>query len=92
MPEQELKTTLQELRLELDKVHFGEASGRDSVDQSLQAIEEKLREESFMSGDEYLVHELGEALSGALDRFEDEHPDLVQIVGRLSDLISKMGI
>ena len=92
MPQQELKTTLQQLRFELDKVHFQEASGRDSVDQSVHAIEEKLREESFMSGDEYLVHELGEALSNALDRFEDEHPDLVQIVGRLSDLISKMGI
>ena len=92
MPERELKKTLQELRLELDKVHFEHESSRESVDQTVTAIEEKLREESFMSGDEYLVHELGEALGDALDEFEDNHPDLVGLIGRLSDLISKIGI
>ena len=92
MPEQELKTTLQALRLELDKVHFEHESGRESVDQSVRALEDRLREESFMSGDEYLVHELSEALSNAVEQFEEDHPQLTDLISRLSDLINKMGI
>jgi hypothetical protein len=92
MPEQELKTTLQALRLELDKVHFEHETSRQTVDDSIRVLEEKLREESFMSGDEYLVHELGEALSHAVEQFEENHPELTDLIGRLSDLINKMGI
>lgn len=88
MSQEEIHTTLQELRLELDKAHFENEANRDNVNQSLVLIEEKLREESFMSGDEYIVHELGEALQ----HFEETHPRITDLVGRVSDLLSKMGI
>ncbi|MBT4161021.1 MAG: DUF4404 family protein [Gammaproteobacteria bacterium] len=88
MPQQELQTTLQELRLELDKLHFDHEAGRDSVNKSVAVLEEKLREESFMSGDEFLVHELSDALT----HFEESHPQITDLLGRVSDLLSKMGI
>ena len=81
MPEQEIHHTLQELQLELEKAHFENDANRASVSQSVAALEEKLREESFMSGDEYLVHELAEALQ----HFEEDHPQITALVGRLSD-------
>ena len=88
MPKQELHTTLQELRLELDKLHFEHEAGRESANQSVAALEEKLREESFMSGDEFLVHELRDTLT----HFEETHPQITDLLGRISDLLSKMGI
>ena len=74
--------------MELDKVHFDNEQKRDDVNQSLVLLEEKLREESFMSGDEYIVHELGEALQ----HFEETHPQVTDLLSRISDLLSKIGI
>lgn len=88
MPKQELHHTLQELRLELEKLHFEHEDKRTAVNDSVSALEEKLREESFMTGDEYLAHELAEGLK----HLEEEHPHITSLVGRVSDLLSKMGI
>lgn len=88
MPQEELQTTLQDLRLELDKLHFDNEAHRLQVNDAVYKLEEKLRDESFMSGDEFLVHELKEALL----HFEESHPKLTGLVGRVSDLLSKMGI
>jgi uncharacterized alpha-E superfamily protein len=87
MPKKELHKTLQELRVELDRAHF-DYEKTPSVESSMSQLEEKLREESFMTGDEYLVHELKEAL----EEFEEDHPQLTDLVGRISDLLSKIGI
>ena len=88
MPKEELRKTLQELQLELEKVHFDLVANRDQVTESIVLLEEKLREESFMSGDEYIAHEIKEALQN----FEETHPRITDLVGRVSDLLSKMGI
>ncbi len=88
MPKEELYRTLQELRLELDKVHFDNESSRDSVSQSVTRLEDKLRQESLMSGDEFIVSELTEALQ----HFEETHPRITDLVGRVSDLLNKIGI
>ena len=88
MPRKELRKTLQDLRFELDRLHFENEDHRDKANESVDALEEKLREESFMSGDEYLVHELGEAL----EHFEESHPQLTDLVNRISDLLAKIGI
>ncbi len=85
---EEFHKTLAELRLELEKVQFEREDNQAEVNQSVAALEEKLKEESLMSGDEYLVHELTEAL----EHFEETHPQLTDILGRMSDLLSKMGI
>ena len=88
MPKEELYRTLQELRLELDKVHFENELSRETVSKSVATLEEKLRQESLMSGDEFIVSELKEALQ----HFEENHPQITDLVGRISDLLSKIGI
>lgn len=84
MSTEEIHHTLGELRIALDREHFD----HEGVNNALTSMEDKLREESFMSGDEYLVHELKEGLK----HFEEEHPDITALVGRLADLMAKMGI
>ena len=88
MPKQELHKTIQELQLELEKLNFENEAHRDRVNQSVTDFEKKLLDESFMSGDEFLVHEIKEAL----EEFETSHPRLTDLVGRVSDLFAKMGI
>ena len=88
MSKDALQTTLQELQLELDKLHFDNEEHRDSVDRNLVALETKLREEGFMSGDEYLIHEIKESLS----EFEEHHPKVTELIGHISDLLAKMGL
>lgn len=88
MPKEELKITLQDLRLELDKLHFENEAHRLRVNDSIYKLEEKLREESYMPADEFIVHELKDALL----QFEESHPQITALVGRVFDLLGKMGI
>ena len=88
MPQEQLHITLQELQMELERVNFKDDDHRDSVNDSIATIQKKLRDESLMSGDEYIVHELKEAL----EEFEEQHPKLTDLIGRMSDLLSKIGI
>ncbi|MDA1298602.1 MAG: DUF4404 family protein [Proteobacteria bacterium] len=88
MPKEALRTTLEELRIELDRLHFDQQAHRSRVDRSITELEERLRDESFMTGDEYLVNELQESLT----EFEEQHPQLTVLIGRISDLLAKMGI
>ena len=88
MPREAFHKTLQEIQLELEGLDAELEGQRERIDSSVSELEKKLLEESFMSGDEYLVHELTEAL----EEFEEEHPRLTELVGRLSDLFAKMGI
>jgi len=88
MPKQELRKTLQELQIELEKLNFENEADRDKVNQSLADVEKKLRDESFMSGDEYMIHELKESL----EHFEEAHPNLTGIFSRIADLLAKIGI
>jgi len=84
---EEIHKTLQELRLALDKAHFDHSTD-EGVGEKMLLLEEKLREESLMSGDEYIVNELKEALQ----HFEETHPQITDVLGRLSDLLAKMGV
>ena len=88
MPRQEMYKTLQELKLELDKLHFEHEAHRAAVSDSVATLERKLQEESLMSGDEFLVHELKDAL----EAFEESHPRVTDLVSRMTDLLSKIGI
>ena len=88
MPEQELRKTLQELQIELEKINFENEDHKNKVDQSLAELERKLRNESFMSGDEYVIHELKESL----EHFEQTYPNLTSIFSRIADSLAKIGI
>ena len=88
MPKQELRKTLQELQIELEKINIDNDEHRDKINQSLADVEKKLRDESFMSGDEYIIHEVKESL----EHFEEAHPNLTSIFTRITDLLAKIGI
>ncbi len=88
MPKQELITTLQELQMELDKLTFENEAHKDRMNESVAALEKKLRDESYMSADEYLIEELKESLV----EFEENHPGLTNLLSRISDLLAKIGI
>ena len=88
MPKEALIKNLQQLQLELEKVHFEHETSRESVSQQVLELESKLLDESFMSSDEYLLNEIKEALG----HFEEEHPEVTALVGNISDLLAKMGI
>ena len=88
MPTEAILNSLQDLRLELDKLAFEHEDHRTQVEKSVAELEEKLRAESFMSGDEYLLHELRDSLAD----FEEHHPKLTDMIGHISDLLAKMGI
>ena len=88
MPRKALKGTLEELRRELEQAQFAHETHKDKAHQHLASLEDKLVQESFMTGDEYLVNELKELL----EEFEEDHPQLTLLLGRVSDLLAKMGI
>ena len=88
MPKKELHKTLLELRNELDHKQFEFKEKRGDAIQSITTLENKLQSDDFMTGDEYLVAELREAL----EEFEESHPRLIDLVGRIADLLNKMGI
>ena len=79
---------MQELQLELEKLNFENDEHREKISQSLADVEKKLLDESFMSGDEYIIHEIKESL----EHFEETHPNLTGIFSRIADLLSKIGI
>jgi hypothetical protein len=88
MPEKALIKNLQELQIELEHLNFENESHKQKLNQSIAEVQKKLRDKSFMSGDEYLIHEMKESLA----QFEQSHPGLTDILGRMSDLLAKMGI
>jgi len=88
MPQEALKKSIQELQIELEQLHFENITTKQDVSDSLVKLEEKLREESFMSGDEYLIEQVKESL----EDFEGEHPKITEVMGKISDLLSKIGI
>ena len=46
MPENPLRTTLEELQIELEKLHFDNEELKENVDRSVAALESKLLDES----------------------------------------------
>jgi hypothetical protein len=46
------------------------------------------REDENMSGDDFLLSKLKQQL----EEFEVEHPEITEIVGRLSDLLARSGL
>ena len=88
MPRAEIQKTLQSIRLELERMTIDQEDGRARIEESVRQLEEQLLDESRMTGDEYLLHELKESI----EEFEESHPVLTDLVSRLSDLFAKIGI
>jgi DNA anti-recombination protein RmuC len=61
--------------------------GREALRQATSKIEAALDEPS-----EERLESLREQLNGAVERFEQSHPQLTAIVGRIADALSDLGI
>lgn len=88
MPKDALISNIQQLHLELEKVHFEHETSREAVSQQVLDFEQKLIDDSLLTGDEYLLSEISEAL----EEFEEEHPQITALIGNISDLLAKMGL
>ena len=83
--EKALREDLEKLRRQL---HEGpELDGETR--ELLAGLAEEIEEAIERSGGE---HTLGERLRAATERFEESHPSLTAVVGRLADMLSNVGI
>ncbi|MGI9591985.1 MAG: DUF4404 family protein [Myxococcota bacterium] len=84
--EKELREDLEKLRREL---HEGpELDGKTR--ELLAGLAEEIEQVIERSGG--AEHTLGERLRAATERFEESHPSLTAVVGRLADMLSNVGI
>ncbi len=86
---QEMRQILFELRQQMAI----NSSLDDHQRQSLQALSEEITRKiedpvNNLSSDAYLLRKFKEET----EEFENKHPDLTHVVGRLSDLLARMGI
>lgn len=85
MPERELRKTLETLQRELSEGAPLDPEARRLLSELADDIEALLAQPAA-SGP------LVERLRAATERFEESHPDLTAVVGRLADLLANLGI
>ena len=85
--EDELREHLAKLRAEL---HEGPALDEETRRQ-LAALAHEIEEVVERSGDAQ-GSGLGDRLRAATERFEESHPSLTAVVGRIADMLSGVGI
>ena len=86
------RSSVTEILAELHEVL--EASGDLAVDvrEELREAAEEIRQALDPSDERELSVSLRDRLSAALENFEESHPRLTGIVGRVADALSDMGI
>ncbi len=89
MDKQHMKEILFELKNELASNDQIDEAQTQSMTALAQEIESKLKDpEMALTGYQYLLTRLKDET----EEFETNHPKLTEIVGRLSDLLARMGI
>ena len=89
MDKQQMTEILFELRQELSTNESIEPHQRQVMEALASEIETHVGDpQTRMSGDQFLLTRLKDAA----EEFETNHPKLTNIVGRLSDLLARMGI
>ena len=89
MPERELRDTLETLRRELRTSRELDPEARHLLTElagDLDALLDQEEAEREPGGP------LAERLREATERFEESHPELTLVVGRLADLLANLGI
>lgn len=80
---------LSELKAELNDNQNLDAHQRQTTEALIEEITSQVNApENHLSGDQYLINKLKEMT----EEFEVNHPKLTDIFGRLSDLLSRMGL
>jgi hypothetical protein len=82
-----LSEILDELQTALDQAPEIGEEGRAALQSAAAGIREALDRPDDEHGDS-----LGDQLTAAVERFEVAHPQLTQIVGRIADALSDLGI
>lgn len=77
-----LKTSLEQLRAELDRLQSGDPVARQHIEQLLTQIE------SHPAGDAAQHHTLRANLTDAIRRFEVKHPTLTACLGEIAAALS----
>lgn len=88
MNKNELRETLEGLRTDLATLRFREPQSRERVQQLISAIERQIDN----ADDAESLAAVRADLSGAIDRFEAEHPTLTATLNQIATALSSMGI
>ena len=88
MNKHELRETLESLRADLATLRFRDPQSRERVQQLVSAIERQIDN----ADDAEQLAEVRKDLSGAIDRFEAEHPTLTATLNQIATALSSMGI
>jgi len=87
MPRAELEKLLDELQQELAEG----SSLDDDARAQLAALHDSIGQVLTNGGEESPAN-LAETVSGNIDRFETSHPALTMVLGRIADILNKLGI
>lgn len=89
MDKQQMSQILYELRQELSENKQLDRHQIQVTTALADEIERKIMDpKNLLSGDEFLLVKLKESA----EEFEENHPKLTHIIGRLSDLLARMGV
>lgn len=88
MNKTELRETLESLRVDLATLRFHDPQSRERVQQLVSAIERQIDNADDATG----LAQVRSDLSGAIERFEAEHPRLTATLSQIASTLSTMGI
>ncbi len=88
MPGKKLEQLLVELEQQIGSTHDLDDDLKGRLEQLKTAIEMRLGEQDDSGGAKNLV----EPVRQAIDEFEDSHPTLTMTLGRIMDVLNKLGI
>jgi predicted nuclease with TOPRIM domain len=91
VPKEQLGSRIQELLDELEKIEAADPAARDRLANVLHDIRTMVAEsESESESDEH--ESLRERFDEAARNFEESHPTLTAVVGRVADSLANLGI
>ncbi|MET1254059.1 DUF4404 family protein [Aliikangiella maris] len=89
MDKQQMLDILVELKNELDSNQITDSYQRQKTEALIDEINRQMTQPTTdMTGDKYLV----EKLKSEIETIQVHHPQLTDLIGRLSDLLARMGI
>ncbi len=86
------RSSVTEILAELHEVLEASGDLAENVRDELREAAEEIRQALDPSDEREMSVSLRDRLSGALENFEESHPRLTGIVGRIADALSDMGI
>ncbi len=89
MPKKELRDALDTLHTELSSAEGLDTDTRSRLAAAMREIAEKLE---GTAAEAPASHSLGDSIREAVERFEGEHPELVNAVGRVAEALGAAGI